>query len=60
MVISMKNNWDGLYLFLLRMIGLLTEAKKDIHKKTERSKADILTACKVCVRKFILRVLKHI
>lgn len=56
----MKNNWDGLYLFLLRMIGLLTEAKKDIHKKTERSKADILTACKVCVRKFILRVLKHI
>ncbi len=34
MVISLKNDWDNLYLFILRLIGILNEAKKDIHKKT--------------------------
>lgn len=34
MVISMKNDWDSLYMFIIRLIGILTEAKKDIHLKT--------------------------
>lgn len=34
MVISMKNDWDNLYIVILRLIGILTEAKKDIHVKT--------------------------
>lgn len=38
MVISMKNDWDNLYIVILRLIGILTEAKKDIHVKTYRSK----------------------
>jgi hypothetical protein len=58
-MVTMKNNWDNLYLFLLRMVGILSEAKKEIHNKTQRSKQDIKMACKVCVRKFILRVIKY-
>jgi len=33
----MRNDWIHLYAYLLRLLGLLEEAKKDIHKKSERS-----------------------
>jgi hypothetical protein len=38
MVTIMKDNWDNLYFFLLRMVGILTEAKKEIQSNTERNK----------------------
>ena len=37
-VISLKNNWKALYMYLIRMIGLLKIATKEIHKKTERDR----------------------
>ena len=55
----MKNNWDGLYQYLLRLIGLLREATVNISKKTSRDFIEIYFAKKICVRKFVLRMLKH-
>lgn len=58
-VISLKNNWDGLYMYLLRLIGLLKIANKEVRIKTERENYEVYLAKKICVRKFVLRLLKH-
>ena len=42
-----------------RLIGLLQIATKDIRKKTERDSYEIYLAKKICIRKFVLRVLKN-
>jgi hypothetical protein len=58
MIMGIRNDWGHLYLYLLRLLGLLEETKKDIHKRTNRSPEDILFAIRVTMRKFILRVIK--
>ena len=58
-VISLKNNWDALYMYIIRLIGLLKIATKEVRKKTERDPFEIYLAKKICIRKFVLRVLKN-
>ena len=55
---GMRNDWIHLYIYLLRLIGLLEEATKLIKQKTQRSHADISFAVKVSMRKFLIRIVK--
>lgn len=55
---GIRNDWGHLYHYLLRILGLLEEAKRDIHKRTNRPPEDIAFAIKVTLRKFVLRVIK--
>ena len=58
MIMGIRNDWGHLYHYLLRILGLLEETKRDIHKRTNRPPEDIAFAIKVTLRKFVLRVIK--
>lgn len=58
MIMGIRNDWGHLYLYLLRLIALLEEAKKDIQKRTSRPIEDIAFAMRATMRKFIMRVIK--
>jgi hypothetical protein len=57
-VINMREDWFHLYMYLLRLNGILEEAKKDIVQKTGWSMATAALASKLANRKFVLRVVK--
>jgi hypothetical protein len=58
MIMGIRSDWGHLYLYLLRLLGLLEETKRDIQKRTSRDVVEIIVANKVTLRKFILRVIK--
>lgn len=58
MIMGIRNDWGHLYLYLLRLLGLLEQTKRDIIKRTDRSEDDINFAIRVTLRKFVLRVIK--
>lgn len=58
MIMGIRNDWGHLYLYLLRLLGLLEETKRDIHKRTNRSAEDIAFATRLTLRKFVLRIIK--
>lgn len=58
MIMGIRNDWVHLYIFLLRLLSLLDQVKKEIQKKTLHSIEDITFAVRVTTRKFILRVVK--
>ena len=59
MISLLKSSWNDLYSFVVRLVALLGEAKKDIEIKTERAQYEIHLATKLFVRKLILRIIYH-
>lgn len=57
-VINMREDWLHLYVYLLRLTGIMEEIKKDIIIKNgdEEEKAEL--AVKMAYRKLVLRVVK--
>jgi hypothetical protein len=58
MIMGIRNHWGHLYLYLLRLMALLEEARKDIQKRNNRPSEDITFAVRATMRKFIMRVIK--
>lgn len=47
-----------MYMYILKLLGIMYEAKKDIMEKTKRSNESTTMAIKVSNRKFVLRLIR--
>lgn len=54
----MRRDWPNLYRYVSRLVALMNEVKLDIKSKIDLSNLEILSATRVCIRKFVLRIIK--
>ena len=54
----MREDWICLYKYILRLVGIMESAKKEIIEKTHNDPESVGLAIKLANRKFILRIVK--